>query len=221
MVAARPLQQEEASYSFNGAAAAQPAPRYQPWRRERDATQPGSRRRSRTRVKQGRRAHSLPSVQFFLTLLFACALIFGLGVRYASISSTGQQLLALRAQHAQLVEEKALLQGEIGRLAAPGRVEEGAMKTLGMTRPLDIQSVAVAGLEPVTKAVPQGRSAVVTLPPAPAAAASDQPAQLPQAHDLEAPGEYAQPAEADVFQRAARLLSQWLTATSAQAGKSR
>ncbi|HLS88801.1 MAG TPA: hypothetical protein VK008_04135 [Sphingobacteriaceae bacterium] len=196
MVAARPLRREE---FWDG-------PATTPGRRRRRKPVSRPRRSARGEGQSPRRqrraqARFKPQAGFLLTLGIVALLLFGIGVRYASLSSTGRQLVALKEELARLEDEKAKLMADISTLGSPGRVESGAVQSLGMTRPLEIRSVQVARLEAVPQAPVLGDSAVIELARAP-----------------EAAGEQPEGAQAGWLDRSTQVFYQWLSGSRAEAG---
>lgn len=172
--------------------------------RQRDAGRGKAVRRQAARRGQALGRRSLASVGFVLTLGVVAALLFGLGVRYASLSTTGRQLVSLKENLALLEEEKAHLTAEISSLAAPDRVEGGARQSLGMTLPEEIRNVQVAALQSTPLAPVAGTTAVVHLPQA---VASEVAAVA--AGDEAAAGGW--------FEQAADSFYQWLAGASVAA----
>lgn len=194
MVAARPLRREE--YLETPVT----APRRQRNPVSRPRRNPRVDRRAARRQRRAR-AWSLPQAGFLLTLGIVALLLFGLGVRYASLSSTGRQLVALKEELALLEDEKAKLMAEISSLGAPGRVEMGAVQSLGMTRPVEIRSVQVASLQAAPQVPQVGNSAVVELPRAP-----------------DAPEDRTTVAAGGWLDRSTQVFYQWLSGSKVEAG---
>lgn len=195
MVAARPLRREEFWES----------PATVPGRRQRKPS-PRTRRTPRGEGRSPRRQRRAqgrfrPQAGFLLTLGIVALLLFGLGVRYASLSSTGRQLVALKEELALLEDEKAKLMAEISSLGAPDRVETGALQSLGMTRPLEIRSVQVARLETAPQVPVVGDSAVIELAHAPATA-----------------GNQPEAAQERWLDRGTQVFYQWLSGSKVEAG---
>ena len=128
------------------------------------ARHPRSDRRLR-RQQQARAVRPRAVVRFVTTVVLVAGILLILGVRQAGITALGYQIDATKRDLAAARAELAALEAELARLAAPDRVEQGAL-ALGMTGAADVRLAQLHALAPQTARTEEGRTVVVKLPPA-------------------------------------------------------
>ncbi|MEX2355624.1 MAG: hypothetical protein WD535_01190 [Thermaerobacterales bacterium] len=169
-------------------------------------------RRERLRRHQHRslkkQEQSVQVRRLVLVSIVVVLMAFGLGVRHASLSAMGYELVAMKTELSQLEDRYSRLQAEASRLSAPGRVEETAILVLGMTRPVEIRTAVRPDALPVVEA---GAAALAANHGADVATVA-LPSIEPQT------GVENIPVSVSWLDRAADWFYEWLAGASAEAG---
>lgn len=143
----------------SSAAAARPA-----WPDRQDVAKRRERRQPGRAVKPQGAGRPRGIARLTATVAIVAAVLLVLGIRQAGITAVGYEIDATKRQLAGAKGELERLEAELARLAAPERVEDGAL-AMGMTDAAEVRLAAVGQLVAEPVEVAAGQSAVVKLSP--------------------------------------------------------